>query len=288
MTMTQTYPAQATPGALRVLAKATFSGIAVAGLSLVVWNGLLIGALRNPQWWTWIVPVMAAVLVGTAAYLRWGTWPKSGRVFRREGLRFNRVPLKTILFSLVAGWSTMIAGFCVYVAHRSLLGMGGEVPITLPHAPFALLLPGLLMGAFVAGCTEEVAFRGFMQRTLEKRFGVVPAILFSGLVWGLFHTNHSYFGEEIVVWLGIFLSVAAMLGTFAYRTNSVIPGILVHSGFDAAYFVAAGALQPRIAPIAWLQSIASPTILLVAASLAATIAFFAWISFLRATKNRGE
>jgi membrane protease YdiL (CAAX protease family) len=284
MTMTQTYRL-ATPGsgALRIIVKATLSGIAVAGLSLVVWNGLLIGALRNPQWWNWIVPVMAAVLVGSAAYLRWGTWPKSGRVFRRESLRFNRVSLKIILLSLAAGWSTMIAGFCLYVAHRSLLGMGGEVPITLPHMQFALLLPGLLMGALVAGSTEEVAFRGFMQGTLEKRFGVIPAILFSGLVWGLFHTNHSYFGEEIAVWLGVFLSVAAMLGTFAARTNSVIPGILVHTGFDAAYFVAAGALQPRIAPIAWLQSFASPIVLIGAALIAASVALVAWVGFVRAT-----
>jgi membrane protease YdiL (CAAX protease family) len=287
MTMTQTYPLQDAPrsGAMRTIVKATLSGSAVAGVPLVIWNGLLIGALRNPNWLPWITPAMAVVLLAGAAYLRWGTWPKSGRTFRREGLRFNPVSLKVILLSLAAGWSTMLAGFCIYVAHRSLLGLGGENPIAIPHAPFVVLLPALLMGALVAGSTEEVAFRGFMQGTLEKRFGAVPAIFFSGLVWGSLHTNHGYFFEEIFVWLGIFLAVAAMLGSFAARTNSVIPGILVHTGFDSVYFVAAGALQPRIAPIAWLQSVASPSMLFVAAAIVGSVALVSWIAFARVTRR---
>jgi membrane protease YdiL (CAAX protease family) len=144
--------------------------------------------------------------------------------------------------------------------------------------------PGLVMAGIVAGTVEEIAFRGFMQGTLERRFGIVPAILISGFVWALFHTNHSYFGEEALTWFGIFLSIAAMLGTIAHRTDSVIPGIAVHCGFDIAYFVAAGILAPRIAPIAWVQSFASPAALATAAALFATIALAAWVGFFRATR----
>lgn len=274
-----------TPPAIGTLFKAVPSGVAVALVPVIVWNGLLIAALRNNALFVWITPVMAVVLVLGTVYLRWAAWPKTGRLFRREGLRFNPVPLRTVVLALAAGWSTMIAGFCLYVAHRTALGMGGENPIALPHLPFAVLLPGLLMGAVVAGGSEEIAFRGFMQGTLEKRFGVMPAIVISGLVWALFHTNHSYFGEEVLVWLGIFLTVAAMLGTFAARTDSVIPGMAVHIGFDAAYFIAAGALQPRIAPIAWLQSFATPSMLVGSAVAAAAVALISWILFFRFTRT---
>ena len=141
------------------------------------------------------------------------------------------------------------------------------------------------MAGVVAGVVEEIAFRGFMQGTLERRFGIVPAILVSGFVWALFHTNHAYFGEEALTWFAIFLSVATMLGTIAHRTDSLIPGIAVHAGFDITYFVAAAILQPAIAPIAWVQSFAAPSALVGAAVVFATIALTSWVAFFRATKS---
>jgi membrane protease YdiL (CAAX protease family) len=150
--------------------------------------------------------------------------------------------------------------------------------------PASLLLPGLVMAGIVAGVVEEIAFRGFMQGTLAKRFGIVPAILISGFVWALFHTNHSYFGEEAGLWFAIFLAVATMLGTVAYRTRSLVPGIAVHAGFDIAYFVAAGLLQPRIAPIAFVQSLAGPQVLMAAAAAIAAVSTLLWNGFFRATR----
>jgi membrane protease YdiL (CAAX protease family) len=226
---------------------------------------------------------MAAFLVASAVWLKWGTWPASGRQFRQNAVRLNRVPVRTVLLSLSAGWSMMLAGFAAYVAHRTMSGMGGENPIALPHASIGILLPGLVMAGIVAGVVEEIAFRGFIQTSLERRFGIGPAILVSGFIWALFHTNHSYFGEEALVWFGIFLTVATMLGTIAHRTNSLLPGIAVHSGFDIAYFVSAGLLQPRIAPIAFVQSIAGPQMLIVAAAAFAIVSIMSGRAFVKAT-----
>jgi len=272
------------PGAFAVLAKAVLSGLAVVALSLVVWNGLLFAALKNSAFLPAAVGIMAAVLLASGAYLKWGAWPRAGREFRSAGARLNPVPIKTVLLALAAGWSTMAAGFCLYVAHRVTSGLGAEHAIALPQAPLGWLLAALAMGAIVAGSVEEVAVRGFMQGTLERRFGVVPAILISGLVWALFHTNHSYFGEEAFVWIGIFLGVSTMLGTMAYRTNSVLPGMAVHIGFDAAYFLSAGILQPRIAPIAFVQSIASADALMVVAGVLGVAALASWVAFVRTTR----
>ena len=179
----------------------------------------------------------------------------------------------------------MLCGFCLYVAHRTLSGIGGEGLLALPHAPFAMLWPGLVMAGLVAGIVEEIAFRGFMQGTLERRFGVVPAILVSGLLWAGFHLNHSYFAEEPLLWPAIFLAVATILGTIAHRADSLIPGIAVHAGFDSAYFLAAGLLAPRVAPIEFVQSIVSPLMLMIAAAIAGLIALLSWKSFFRATQT---
>jgi uncharacterized protein len=272
-------------GAISTFLKAVISGAVIAVIGLGVWGAMLMAAMKNPAFGPWLVPAMTAFLAAGAAYLKWGKWPNAGRAFRNEGVRLNPVSPRAFLLSLAAGWSTMLTGFCLYVAHRTLGGMGGENALVLPHAPLVLLLPGLVMAGLVAGVVEEIAFRGFMQGTLERRFGIVPAILVSGFVWALFHTNHSYFGEEALTWFAIFLSIAAMLGMIARRTDSVIPGIAVHCGFDIAYFVAAGILAPRIAPIAWVQSFASPAQLACAAALFAALALVSCAGFFRATRG---
>jgi membrane protease YdiL (CAAX protease family) len=278
--------ATARPGALRVLVGAIVSGVIVFLIAQAVWMVLLGRMLAHPAPMPWEVPAMGAFLACGVAYLKWGAWPARGRAFRREGVRFNAVPSHTILLALAAGWTSMFAGFCAYAAHRTVSGLGGEASLNLPHGGGMGLIAGLAMAGIAAGTVEEVAFRGFMQGTLEGRFGLVPAILVSGIAWALFHTNHSYFGEEAVLWIAIFLVVATILGTIAHRTDSVVPGILVHAGFDSAYFVAAGLLQPGLAPIAWLQSLASPPVLLLISGPSALCAVVAWILFFQATSAK--
>jgi membrane protease YdiL (CAAX protease family) len=275
---------QARPGAFRTLVKAVISGSLVAIAGLGIWGGLLTAAKMYPSFLPFVAPTMAAVLIAGVAYLKLGAWPRTGREFRREAVPLGAVAPRPFLFSLAAAWSAMFAGFLFYAAHRALAGLGGESALALPHLPASLLLPGLVMAGIVAGVVEEIAFRGFMQGTLAKRFGIVPAILISGFVWALFHTNHSYFGEEAGLWFAIFLAVATMLGTVAYRTRSLVPGIAVHAGFDIAYFVAAGLLQPRIAPIAFVQSLAGPQVLMAAAAAIAAVSTLLWNGFFRATR----
>jgi membrane protease YdiL (CAAX protease family) len=285
--MSSQFADTARPGATRAFVSAIVSGVVVFLIAQAVWMILLGHMLARPAPMPWEVPAMAAFLAGGIAYLKWGAWPARGRAFRREGVRFNAVPVRTVLLALVAGWTSMFAGFCAYAAHRAVSGLGGEASLNLPHDGGMGLIAGLVMAGIVAGTVEEVAFRGFMQGALEKRFGLVPAIFVSGIAWALFHTNHSYFGEEAVLWIAIFLAVATILGTIAHRTDSVVPGVLVHAGFDSAYFVAAGLLQPGLAPIAWLQSLASPAALLLISGASALCAVVAWLLFFQATGRMG-
>ena len=276
---------EAPTGAIHTLIKAIGSGVAVALAGLGSWGGLLYAGSANPVFLPWVVPAMATILVVAGAYLKWGAWPRSGRAFRRQAVRLNAVSLRAFLLALAAGWSTMLCGFCLYVAHRTLAGMGGEGLLALPHATFSSLWPGLVMAGIVAGVVEEIAFRGFIQGTVERRFGVAPAILVSGLLWAAFHLNHSYFAEEPLLWPAIFLAVATILGMIAQRTDSLIPGIAVHAGFDCAYFLVAGLLAPRIAPIAFIESVANPQMLVIAAVIAGAIALPSWLAFFRATRT---
>jgi len=284
--MTMSMTDEPKPGAIRTLAKALLSGAVIAVTGLSIWGALGMTALKHPDFLPWLAPVMGAVLALGAAYLKWGKWPRTGAAFRNTAVRLNRVAVKPFVFALAAGWSTMLAGFSLYAAYRVLRGMGGELtPMTFPHLPLASLLPGLFMAASVAAVMEEIAFRGFMQGTLERRFGAIPAILISGFAWAMFHTNHAYYAEDALFITAMFLSVAAMLGTIAHRTDSVIPGIVVHTGFDFTYFLAAALLAAKgVAPIAWVQSLATPQELFAAAAIFGVAMLVSWGAFFKATR----
>ena len=275
-------------GVVRTVATAIGAGVAVIVVGEAVWLSLIAAYTRHPTPFPWFVVAMAAFLAVAGAWLKWGRWPNAGAAARREGARLDAVPFRTFVLALVAGWSSFFAGAGAYVAYRIHTGLGAEVPMTLPPGPKLAIIAGLAMAAIVAGTVEEVAVRGFMQSRLEKAYGLVPAILVSGLVWALFHTNHSYFdtsAADIVVWFGVFFAVSTILGRIANLTNSVLPGIVIHAGFDATYFVSAGILQPKIAPLAYLESLASAQDFLLIGIGLAVLAVFAWIELHRAVRH---
>jgi membrane protease YdiL (CAAX protease family) len=284
LAMTTSTPA---PRRLRSLALAIGAGVALIIVGEGIWTGMLATYSSHPTPFPWYVPAMALVLALAAAWMKWGTWPAYGAAARREGVRLNPVPLHTFLIALVAGWSTFFAGAGAYVAYRMTHGLGGEVPMTLPAGSRPAVLAGLAMAAIVAGVLEEVSVRGFIQGRLEKSFGVAPAILIAGLVWALFHTNHSYFDTtpiDVAIWFGIFLVVSAILGTIAHLTNSVLPGIVIHTGFDSTYFISAGLLQPRNAPLAYLESLAAAQTFLMLGAGLAVVALLSWIALFRVVR----
>lgn len=283
LALSQTAPK---PGVIRTLGTAIGSGVAVLLVGEAVWLRLIAAYAQHPTPFPWFVPAMALLLGLAAAWMIWRS--RSDRRHWSAYARLNAVPLRSFGLALIAGWSTFFAGAGAYIAYRMQSGLGGEVPMTLPPGPKSAIIAGLAMAAIVAGTIEEISVRGFIQGRLEKAFGLVPAIAVSGLVWGLFHTNHSYFDTtalDVAIWLGIFMTVSAMLGTIAQRTNSVLPGMVVHAGFDATYFVAAGILQPKIAPLAFLESLAAPHAFAAIGGGLAVVALIAWIALFRATRR---
>ncbi|MBL6854076.1 MAG: CPBP family intramembrane metalloprotease [Alphaproteobacteria bacterium] len=288
ITLSHSEPAPRQHGVVRTVASAIGAGVTVIVVGEAVWLSLIAAYAHSPTPFPWFVLAMATFLAAAGAWLKWGRWPRAGAAARREGARLNAVPLRVFVLSLLAGWSSFFAGAGAYVAYRMQNGLSGEVPMTLPPGPKGAVLAGLAMAAIVAGTVEEVAVRGFMQSRLEKAYGVVPAILVSGLVWALFHSNHSYFNTspgDVAVWFGVFLAVSAILGRIASLTNSVLPTIVVHAGFDAAYFVSAGILQPKIAPLTYLQTLASAQDFLTIGAGLAVLAAFCWVQLHRAVRR---
>jgi membrane protease YdiL (CAAX protease family) len=77
---------------------------------------------------------------------------------------------------------------------------------------------------------EELFFRGYIQRQSERLFRTwLPAILFTGIVFGLYHMRLTQ--AVPLSMLGVYMAYVVWV------SNSLVPGILVHllnNGFAVA------------------------------------------------------
>lgn len=79
---------------------------------------------------------------------------------------------------------------------------------------------GILAIAIIGPILEEMLFRGAVTSELLKQYSPTKAIVFSALIFGIFHINPAQV-------LNAFL-LGLLLAWLFYKTHSLIPGILIH------------------------------------------------------------
>jgi membrane protease YdiL (CAAX protease family) len=137
-------------------------------------------------------------------------------------------------WSLLAGLLSLAALAGFWIALVELTGAGGNP--TIPdnsRYPVLTVVLGLLMGSIVSPTTEEAAFRGYAQVILERVFPAATSIVFSSVLFALWHGPTQAF-----VWskLLFYLIVGIVFGTIAYLTNSVWPALPIHVLGDLTFF----------------------------------------------------
>jgi membrane protease YdiL (CAAX protease family) len=94
-----------------------------------------------------------------------------------------------------------------------------------PKDPFSLVLL-IITIIIIAPIGEELLFRGFLQKGLEKAWDdVTRAILFSSLFFAVIHFNPFWIIQ--IYFLGV------LLGFLSWKTNSIIPCIIFHMIINA-------------------------------------------------------
>ena len=79
--------------------------------------------------------------------------------------------------------------------------------------------------AIVAPITEELFFRGFLFKGLREKYGWVNALMFSSIIFALFH-------GQLATLLPTFL-LGALFAYMYQRTESVYPGMVLHFAVNA-------------------------------------------------------
>lgn len=179
-----------------------------------------------------------------------GVWPLKpvGRLLGYLTLGLF-VPIALVLVALPIGAALGVypADFQNFSAFEQLLaaqpGMG-ELPVSTGTL-IALQLATIPLGAFlnlIPALGEELGWRGWLLPKLMP-LGVVPAILISGVIWGLWHAPLILLGYNYPTapgWLGLTMMVGmctlvgAVFGWLRLRSGTVWPAALAHGAFNAA------------------------------------------------------
>lgn len=206
-----------------------------------------------------LTPAVAALIVvffidrpaGKARAL--GLWPMKpvGRLIGYLALGIV-VPVALVLVALPVGALLGVypADFVHFSAFQQILDSqlaatgAPELPIPI-GVLVALQLVSIPIGAFlnlIPALGEELGWRGWLLPKLMP-LGTIPALLISGVIWGLWHAPLILLGYNYPTapgWLGLTMMVGmcvlvgAVFGWLRLRSESVWPAALAHGAFNAA------------------------------------------------------
>jgi len=204
--------------------QAVVIGVAIVLAGTIPRNIVFAANLRYFTGFPWAVPVMAAYLVVFWRYLNgWGP-PESTASERRSSLRATPLSGRVWTASLVAGGLGIVALVLGLRLANRLVDLPAQELPDMGSVPRSTVLALLLMGAPIAGIVEEAAFRGYMQRPIERTHGIWPAIVITGTMFALVHLDFTP-----ILW-PYYVAVAAIYGTVTYLTGSILPAVVLHTG----------------------------------------------------------
>jgi membrane protease YdiL (CAAX protease family) len=104
---------------------------------------------------------------------------------------------------------------------------------------FSILLPQnspFLLVAVNAGIWEEIMWRGIILTMFLRKYSVRTSITLNTVLFAIAHLSNLFVGQNVIVMLGqlIFVLIATPFISYVFvKTESLIPGILIHFAIDA-------------------------------------------------------
>lgn len=193
----------------------------------------------------------------------------------REVFRFKLIDPKIIYLSFPLGISITIFSDEI----DRIISTFMEIPAELQEIIAKKLIAdsplewlNLFLGAVVlAGIFEEMLFRGMLQKAFERKFELHQAIFLTAFVFAIIHLPFQLI--QIMI-------LGTVLGFIAWRSNSIIPTIILHCLNNGFALIFANSNPESWNWYNWNGHV-NPTVLVIAAGLL----FYSAKSFFRLTKN---
>ena len=209
---------------------------------LMIGIGLLPLLLSQTGWlvsaWVLLYQPVQALPIFVTLLLRGATWADLG--FRKAQPNV-----------LALGCGLVVATFFVNMVNNLIMFLlGVEVQVQqftellneLDH-PLLLLFTGIVLAPII----EETVMRGFLFAGLRQRLGWVKAALISSAIFGALHLS-----------IAAFIPTATLGLLFCYlyqRSNSIWPGIILHTLINALGLCAAYVLSQYADPSVFFQGL---------------------------------
>lgn len=191
------------------------------------WSLLRFGVLPSDGAWQALYltgwGASAAGLIAT--YMEEGA--QGVRRLLREAVRFS-APLRWWLFVLLVPHLASAVIALLYV------GVSGHVVGFEPSGFQRLVAPSMLITFFLGPFGEEFGWRGYLLPRFLRRFSVVPAVLFVGVIWAIWHWPLLYQGfvaapgRELVTTITGVIYMSVVIGAVYLRTRSLLLAMFLH------------------------------------------------------------
>lgn len=207
--------------------------VAIAGL----WALLRLGLTREADFVAMAVASTVLQFVGFYLVVAWYfSAVRSWRdlVFaRRPTLRdlgYTIVGLVGLLVVL-AVVEEILAGLGTRPAPNQIVEIGNQEPVV-----FLYLVPVTVL--FVAPA-EELLFRGVVQGSLRRAYGVVPAVGLAGAVFGVVHVIALGPGGSVTATILVIVALGVVLGAVYELAGNVLVPIAIHALWNVLSFLVA-------------------------------------------------
>jgi membrane protease YdiL (CAAX protease family) len=210
-----------------VMIKSIVTGFLVSTIGIALWTADITIFGITP----WSIVLMLVPLWLYWKFFNGYSWPKSNIESRRINFRNVHSSRKIWIWGLLGGLLFVAIIQASFVITFRLIPLpdsfSSQYPI-IETLPTSVAWMAIFMSSLVAGICEETGFRGYMQVPLEKRYGPMVAIVVVSIVFCLIHLDRSWALSVIPV---IFCA-SVLLGILAYKTQSLIFGIIGHTILD--------------------------------------------------------
>jgi len=213
-----------------VLIRAPIVGLLVLAIGQLLTGPVIQGNLRFLPTVPWAPAAAALILWVYWWYLSGRGWPGATAEARRIGLRGGNVPSGLWGPSLLAGGCAMLAVINLRCLLPRLFGMEEpSISIDLSGYPIWTILGVTFTVALIAGVVEEAGLRGYLQGSLERRYGLWFAVLLTGVIFWAIHLSHDWVGLPHLVF---YVAVSVALGVLTSFVGSIRPAVVIHTVVD--------------------------------------------------------
>ena len=149
-------------------------------------------------------------------------------------LKLSNLRIKTkkpdIFWIIVAVLIPSLVVLFYYITDRAVIMQGNS---DLYHT-IRFFTHIVFVGGLCAGIVEEIFFRGILLGYLEKKYGLVAAVIISSLLFGAPHLlNVDIFSISLIVQVTVFITLyGVIMSMIVYYTDNIWNSISVHISWN--------------------------------------------------------